>query len=35
MYTTLLMLSKELRVMMRDRRLMSGVVLSSLVVLPP
>jgi sodium transport system permease protein len=34
MYATFLMLAKELRVMTRDRRLMVGVVLSSLVVLP-
>lgn len=34
MYETFLMFTKELRVMSRDRRLMTGVVLSSLVVLP-
>jgi len=34
MYATVLMFTKELRVMTRDRRLMVGVVLSSLVVLP-
>jgi sodium transport system permease protein len=34
MYETFLMFTKELRVMTRDRRLMVGVVLSSLVVLP-
>ena len=34
MYTTFLMFTKELRVMARDRRLMTGVVVSSLLVLP-
>lgn len=34
MYESFLMFDKELRVMRRDRRLMVGVVLSSLVVLP-